>query len=254
MSKTVLITGATSGIGREFAKRYAALGYRLLLSGRREERLEELQNSLNTEVEYFVCDLSKEEDCIALLNHFDKETIDIFINNAGFGTTGSFLETSTEKEISMAKVNDIAMHLLMKLMLQKMHKQGKGTVLNVASSAGILPGGPYMAAYYASKAYMVSLTRGVAVELKEQNSPLYVAALCPGPVDTEFNDNADVIFALKGISVETCVDECLKGMEKKKTIIVPTLPMRLLLTLQHIIPMPLLMKIVARQQKQKLNH
>ncbi len=250
--KTVLITGATSGIGREFAKRYAAQGYRLLLSGRREERLKELQNSLSTEVKYFVCDLSKEEDCFALLKHYENESIDIFINNAGFGTTGNFLHTDLNKEISMVKVNDIAMHLLMKCMLQKMQKQGYGTVLNVASSAGILPGGPYMATYYASKAYMVSLTRGVAIELKEQNSPLYVAALCPGPVNTEFNENADVIFALKGISVETCVDECLKGMAKKKTIIVPTLPMRLLLTIQHIVPMPLLMKIVARQQKQKL--
>ncbi len=81
-----------------------------------------------------------------------------------------------------------------------MEAQGFGTILNVASSAGLLPGGPYMAGYYASKAYVVSLTRGVAEELREQHSPVYVCALCPGPVDTEFNDRADVVFALKGIT------------------------------------------------------
>lgn len=78
-----------------------------------------------------------------------------------------------------------------------MEAQGFGTVLNVASSAGLLPGGPYMAGYYATKAYVVSLTRGVAEELREQHSPVYVCALCPGPVDTEFNERADVVFALR---------------------------------------------------------
>ena len=115
------------------------------------------------------------------------ERIDLFINNAGFGVCGSFLETSGEKELSMAKVNVLAMHQLFKFAVKKMETQGFGTVLNVASSAGLLPGGPYMAGYYATKAYVVSLTRGVAEELREQHSPVYVCALCPGPVDTEFN-------------------------------------------------------------------
>ena len=92
------------------------------------------------------------------------------------------------------------MHQLFKFAVKKMEAQGFGTVLNVASSAGLLPGGPYMAGYYASKAYVVSLTRGVAEELREQHSPVYVCALCPGPVDTEFNERADVVFALRGIS------------------------------------------------------
>lgn len=93
-----------------------------------------------------------------------------------------------------------------------MEAQGFGTVLNVASSAGLLPGGPYMAGYYATKAYVVSLTRGVAEELREQHSPVYVCALCPGPVDTEFNERADVVFALRGISPELCVEEAMRGM------------------------------------------
>ena len=94
----------------------------------------------------------------------------------------------------MLRVNVLAMHRLFKFTLHKMKAQGFGTILNVASSAGLLPGGPYMAGYYASKAYVVSLTRGVAEELREQHSPVYVCALCPGPVDTEFNDPAAVVF------------------------------------------------------------
>ena len=95
----------------------------------------------------------------------------------------------------MINVNIKAMHILFKKMVIKMKKQGYGRILNVASSAGLLPAGPYMATYYATKSYVVSITKAVAEELKEQGSNIYVGALCPGPVDTEFNENADVIFA-----------------------------------------------------------
>ena len=119
-------------------------------------------------------------------------------------------------------------------------------------AAGLLPGGPYMAGYYASKAYVVSLTRGVAEELREQHSPVYVCALCPGPVDTEFNDRADVVFALKGITPELCVEEAMRGMLRRKIIIVPSTLMRLATTAQKLVPTPLLMPILAHQQKKKL--
>ena len=152
----------------------------------------------------------------------------------------------------MLRVNVLAMHRLFKFTLCKMEAQGFGTILNVASSAGLLPGGPYMAGYYASKAYVVSLTRGVAEELREQHSPVYVCALCPGPVDTEFNDRADVVFALKGITPELCVEEAMRGMLRRKTIIVPSTLMRLATTAQKLVPTPLLMPILAHQQKKKL--
>ena len=195
MSKTVWITGASSGIGREFARRYARLGFRLILTARRTDRLEALAAELtvkyNTFCRILPADLEQESECARLCEALADERLDIFINNAGFGVCGSFLETSGEKELSMAKVNVLAMHQLFKFAVKKMEAQGFGTVLNVASSAGLLPGGPYMAGYYATKAYVVSLTRGVAEELREQHSPVYVCALCPGPVDTEFNDRAD---------------------------------------------------------------
>ena len=249
--KTAFITGATSGIGKEFARRYADQGYRLILTGRRTERLGELQQELKCECRIITADISDEAQCKSLLSDMADENIDVFINNAGFGTAGSFLETDLEKEISMIKVNDIAMHILFKGVLKKMQDQGNGTILNVASSAGLFPAGPYMATYYVSKAYVTSITRAVAHELKEKGSSVYVACLCPGPVDTEFNMNADVTFALKGITAEKCVDECFKGMSKKKTVIVPTLRMKTVMIGQQLVPDSVVIKMTAGQQKKK---
>ena len=250
--KTALITGATSGIGLEFAKRLADRGYRLIVTGRRVDRLNELAEQVNVPVEIISGDLSKKKECFALLDKLKEERIDVFINNAGFGVAGSFLETDIDREVSMIKVNDVAMHILFKGILQKMDADGAGQILNVASSAGLLPGGPYMAGYYAGKAYVTSLTRAVAVELKEKGSKVKVSALCPGPVDTEFNDRADVVFALKGISPEKCVAEALKGMDRGKTIIVPGFGMRLAMAFQHLLPIPILVKLTGHQQKKKL--
>ena len=158
--KTVWITGASSGIGREFVCRYAKLGFRLILTARRRERLDQLAAELlakyNTFCRVLPADLARESECTRLCEELAEERIDIFINNAGFGVCGSFLETSTEAELSMAKVNVLAMHQLCKFAVQKMQAQGFGTVLNVASSAGLLPGGPYMAGYYATTALSTS--------------------------------------------------------------------------------------------------
>lgn len=252
MRKTALITGATSGIGLEFAKAYADRGYRLILCGRREERLLEFAMQVDVPVRVLCYDLSMEENCYKLLSQLEDEKIDIFINNAGFGTCGIFTETDLAKEIAMIHVNDIAMHILFKGILKQMKGSGKGKILNVASSAGLMPGGPYMATYYATKAYVTSLTRAVARELKEEGSRIYVGALCPGPVDTEFNDCADVKFALKGISAEDCVRSALLGMKRRKVIIVPSLTMKLAMFGQKFVPDWLMVIIAGRQQSKKM--
>ena len=252
MQKTIWITGASSGIGQEFARRYAKLGCRLILTARRTDRLEALAAKLGTPCRILPADLAKEEDCQRLFKELEGETIDIFINNAGFGVCGSYLETDDAREEEMIRVNVEAMARLFRAVVRKMHAQGGGTILNVASSAGLLPGGPYMAGYYASKAYVVSMTRGVAEELREMHSPVYVCALCPGPVDTEFNERADVVFALRGISPELCVEEAMRGMLRHKTIIVPSALMRAATTAQRFMPMAILMPIMAHQQKKKL--
>ena len=256
MQKTVWITGASSGIGREFVRRYAKMGCCLIFTARRADRLEalaeELRQAHGTVCRILTADLAREEECTRLCKELEGETLDIFINNAGFGVCGSYLETDAAKEEEMVRVNVEAMARLFRFAVRKMQAAGGGTILNVASSAGLLPGGPYMAGYYASKAYVASLTRGVAEELRQMHSPVYVCALCPGPVDTEFNDRAGVIFALKGITPEFCVDEALLGMMRHKIIIVPSAFMRLCTSVQKLVPTPLLMPIVARQQKKKL--
>ena len=249
--KTALITGASSGIGKEFARRYAEKGYRLILTARRESVLQRFGEELSTDVVIIPADLSDEKQCFELLEKLKDEDIDVFINNAGFGLAGSFLTTDIEREVNMIKVNDIAMHIMFKGILQKMDTRGSGTILNVASSAGLFPGGPYMAGYYASKAYVVSLTRAVVQELKEKGSNVYVCALCPGPVDTNFNRNAGVVFSLKGISASQCVSECLKEMDRKKIIIVPSVMMKAAVSLSKLAPAGLLTAMTGHQQKKK---
>lgn len=250
--KTIWITGASSGIGQEFARRYAAMGCRLILTARRTDRLEALAAELGVPCRILPADLAQPEECSRLCREVEGEHIDIFINNAGFGLCGSYLESDPEREAGMIRVNVAAMAQLFHFMVRKLHAQGGGTVLNVASSAGLLPGGPYMAGYYASKAYVVSLTRSVAQELREQHSPVTVCALCPGPVDTEFNQNANVVFALKGITPQLCVEEALRGMLRRKTIIVPSAFMRLCTSAQKLLPTAVLMPIMSHQQKKKL--
>ncbi|MCM1106668.1 MAG: SDR family oxidoreductase [Blautia sp.] len=248
-----VITGASSGIGAEFARRLAKEGYRLFLVARRKERLLECADMLaETECEVFAADLSREEECRRLMQALADKKIGVFINNAGFGDCGSFLETEVEKELQMIDVNVRAVHLLTKLVLQKMQAQGGGYLLNVASSAGLIPAGPYMATYYATKAYVASLTRAVAQELKEQGSKVYLGALCPGPVDTEFNNVANVEFALPGISAERCVDCAIEGMKRRKTLIVPTATMQISTSLGRFLPQSVYIRLAGHQQKKKL--
>lgn len=250
--KTAVITGASSGIGAEFARVFAGMGFRLILTARRGERLEALKSRLDVPCRVITADLSRQEECFAFWRQIEEEHVDIFINNAGFGVCGSFLNTDLAKEVDLIRVNVLAMHILFKNMLEKMQRQGHGRILNVASSAGLFPAGPFMAAYYASKSYTVSLTRAAAQELREQGSPLYVGALCPGPVDTEFNERAGAVFALKGITAQRCVREAIRGMRKKKEVIVPTVLMRLCTAAGRLMPTRVLTKAVGAQQKRKL--
>lgn len=257
-TRAVWITGASSGIGQEFARRYARMGCRLVLIARRRQRLEELAAELSAscgaQCRVLPADLESEADLQMLAGEIKREErIDVFINNAGFGTCGSFVSTDPERENALIRVNVLAMHTLCKLVLRKMHDTAtRGTILNVASSAGLLPGGPYMAAYYASKAYVVSLTRAIAEEERQSGGAVHICALCPGPVNTEFNDNAGVVFALKGITPAFCVEEAMRGIARRKVIIVPSAMMRAAMAAQHLVPTPILMPIVAHQQRSKL--
>ena len=153
-----LVTGASSGIGRDIARYLSKLGYDLVIVARRKEKLEELKEELKTNVEIVCLDVSIEENCYEIFkSHKD---IDILINNAGFGLFGHFDSTDLSKELNMINTNIVAVHILTKLYLQEMKKKNTGYILNVASIAGFMPG-PLMATYYASKNYVVALTRAI---------------------------------------------------------------------------------------------
>jgi hypothetical protein len=250
-----VITGASSGIGLEFARQLAQEGYPLILVARRRDRLEKLAADFRRKgvpTLVITADLSRQAECYRVMEDLEDKKIGIFINNAGFGDCGCFLETDEEKEMMMVDVNIKAMHLLMKLILRKMDYQECGYLLNVASSAGLLPAGPYMAAYYATKSYVVSLTRAVARELAEIGSNVYVGALCPGPVDTEFNHVANVEFALPGISARECVSYAIRRMKRRKPLIVPTFPMQAATMFGRLIPPELCIRVTGHQQKKKI--
>ena len=250
-----VVTGASAGLGIEFSKRLAAEGYDLILVARREEKLKSLAKELEkigAKSIIITADLSKIDECRRLMDEIIKEKVSIFINNAGFGDCGFFPETNLDKDLGMIDLNVKAVHFFTKEMVALCERQGGGYLLNVASSAGLIPAGPYMATYYATKAYVTSLTRAVSVELKEHKSNVYVGCLCPGPVDTEFNDVANVEFALPGISASFCANYAIDMMKKKKTVIIPTVRMKMALFGKRIISEKSYIKITGHQQKKKL--
>ena len=253
-----VITGASAGLGVEFARRFAIEGYSLVLVARRENRLQEIAAELETYLDddakcvIMTTDLGNMDECRALADRLDKMPVTIFINNAGFGDCGSFVETDLEKDLDMIDLNVKALHFFTKRMLQKFRRQGGGYLLNVASSAGLIPAGPFMATYYATKAYVTSLTRAIARELYEEGSNVYIGCLCPGPVDTEFNSVANVEFALKGISADYCANYAVDMMKKRKVVIIPTLLMKCLLPAGRFIPQNLYIAGVSGQQKRKI--
>lgn len=253
MSKEyAVITGASSGIGMEMARILYAKGYALILAARRKERLDKLKDELGDDIDVISVDLSNRENCIRFFDEIKDKNITVFINNAGFGDCGYFLETSLDKELNMIDVNIVALHVLTKLVVKLFtEKNIKGRILNVASSAGLLPSGPFMSTYYASKAYVASLSQGLAEELREENTGIYIGALCPGPVDTEFNEVASADFPLKGISARYCAEYAIKSMFKGKVIIVPTWYMKLSTWGVRFLPRKAAARITASQQKKK---
>ena len=219
-----LVTGASSGIGRDIARELAKRKYNIIIVARNKEALQELKEELEKEYEVKVyikiVDLSNKENCINLYNEVKTEfkNIDILINNAGLGTCGRFTDISLEKEQQIIDTNITALHILMKLFLKDMCKINKGYIMNVASIAGFMPG-PLMTTYYASKAYVIRLTQAVQKELKFQKSKVKVSALCPGPVKTNFQKVADVKFNSPEEESSTVARKAVAKMLKGRKVI-----------------------------------
>ena len=212
---TALVTGASSGIGRDIARSLAKHGISLILTARRRDRLIELKQELtlkyDVKVKCITADLSDEKQVFRLYDTAKKYDVDILINNAGFGVFGEFTETDIERELEMLNVNIRANHILFKLFLRDFKKRDCGFILNTASAAGFFPG-PWFSSYYASKAYLVRMTYAVAEELRRNGSHVKVCALCPGPVSTEFSETAGVRFAIPPVSSEKLAEHAVREM------------------------------------------
>ena len=249
----VLITGASSGIGRDMAKELAKRKYDLVLVARNKEKLEEIQRELkdkrNVNVEIIQLDISNEENCIELHNRV--QDVDILINNAGFGDCGDFAETELEKDLTMIKTNIIALHTLTKLYLKDMKNKNSGKILNVASIAGFMPG-PLMATYYSTKAYVVRLSESIREELKKANSNVQISILCPGPVNTNFNKVANVRFDMKSRTSEQVANYAIEKFLNGKFRIVPGADVKIGIFFAKLLPSSLMAKITYNVQKRKL--
>lgn len=244
----VLITGASSGIGRDMARYLSKLGYELVLVSRNEEELNKLKEELKTKVEVIAMDLSIKENCYKLYE--EAKDIDILINNAGFGVFGKFVETDLEKEVNLIQTNVTAVHILTKLYLKDMVKKDKGHILNVASIAGFMPG-PLMAAYYASKNYVVTLTRSINKELNKSKSNVKLSLLCPGPVNTNFNNVANVKFKVKALSSQYVAKYAVDRMLKGKLIIIPGILIKIAKVMSKITPIAIVEEISYHMQVSK---
>ena len=193
-----LVTGASSGIGENISYELSKRGYDIILVARDKENLERVAKKIKTNTQIIVCDLSDEKATRDLYKQVKKENIDILVNNAGFGLFGVFSETDLGRELEMIDVNIKAVHILTKLFLKDFIKRDSGYILNVASSAGFMAG-PKLNTYYATKNYVVSLTEAIYEELRQEKSNVHISALCPGPVDTNFNKVAKGSFTVKAL-------------------------------------------------------
>lgn len=221
-----LITGASSGIGLDIARYLATKGYELILVSRNKEKLEQIQEHLPTKVTIIVADLSNEQRVKDLYVLAKKENIDILINNAGLGDFGYLTDTVLNKDLELINTNIKAVHILTKHMVKDMEKRDTDTyILNVASSAAFQPG-PLMSTYYATKAYVYQLTEALYYEQKKKKTKVHVSVLCPGPVETNFNNVAGVKFAVKPLKSSYVAKYAIDNMFKNKMLIIPGFKMK----------------------------
>ena len=243
-----LVTGASSGIGKDISLRLSNLGYDLILVSRTKKELEKVKKLCNTNVIIEDLDLSNIDNCKLLFKKY--KDIDILINNAGYGMFGEFYNTDLDKELNMIDLNIKALHVLTKLYLKEMIKKDNGRILNVASTAAFFPG-PLMDTYYSTKSYVLKLTIGIYEELRRINSNVKISVLCPGPVDTNFNKRANVKFATKSLNSNYVASYAVDKMFKNKLIIIPGFTNKICVFLSRIAPYKFQAKIDYNIQKQK---
>jgi short-subunit dehydrogenase len=246
-----LVTGASSGIGREIARLLAARKYDLIIVARRVAELNdlklELEGAYGVSVVVKSVDLSNRDNCVKL--HWDCIGYDpkIVVNNAGFGRVGPFVDHDLAGDLAMIDTNVVGLHILTKLFAQSM---GEGRILNVASIAGFLPT-PLLASYAATKAYVCALGVAVDYELRKAKKPIRVLTLCPGPVDTGFSAAAGAGQAFKGMTAERCARIAVRGLLKGRRMIIPGFAMGLTRFFLRFAPLSMILPASYALQRKK---
>jgi len=243
-----LITGGSSGIGFSIAKELSNIGYDLIIVSRNASMLD---YKFNTNAELISGDLSSMIECSELYKMLKDRKIDVLVNSAGFGLFGEFNDCPIEKELNMIDLNIRALHMLTKLFLSDFKNRNSGYILNVASFAGFMPGGPLMSTYYATKSYVLSLTNSIYKELKQSGSNVCISALCPGPVKTNFDKTAGVNFSMKGLDSDYVAKYAIKQLFNKKRVIIPCNTMKLAYYFYRFIPTEILLEFCYKFQSQK---
>jgi uncharacterized protein len=252
--QSALVTGATSGIGLAFAEELSRRGFDLLLVSRSEDELSELARRLAREhgvrADHVALDLSAPDSADRLTAAMGARRIDLLVNNAGFAQYGPFVETDAEVEMRMLNLNIVTLTRLTKLLLPAMVARGSGRILNVASTAGFMPG-PLMAVYYASKAYVLSFSEALAEEVR--GSGCSVTVLCPGPTRTGFQERARMEESklVKGRRLLDATEVARRGIEAAlagETVVVPGVANRLQSLVPRIMPRSLLARLVRSAQ------
>ena len=258
MNKTVLITGASTGIGYELSKIFSNNGYNLVLASRNRQRLEviarEMEKQHDIQAKVIQKDLSKASACQELYNDIvaDGIDIDVLVNNAGFGINGKFTDLSVDKHMDLIQLNITSLTMLCKLFGTDMVKKRSGKILNVASTAAF-QAGPLMSTYYASKAYVLSLSEGLNNEFAQDG--VHVSVLCPGPTDTEFGARADMESSKIAnvpwiMSAAKVANISFSGLMRGKKIIIPGLMNKLIAFSTRFAPRSVLV-LITRSLNQK---
>jgi hypothetical protein len=257
--KTALVTGASSGIGREFAKLLAREGHDLVLVARRREALEELARELAVKhgvaARVIAKDLTAPDSTAEIFDELERErlSVDILVNNAGLGLHGRFWETDLDRQLAVIQVNVVALTALTGLFLPGMVARGRGRIVNVASTAAFQPG-PYMAVYYATKAHVLSFSEALAEELRDTG--VTVTALCPGPTATGFQEVAgleDTLLFRGPLVMDAATGARIgwAGAKRGRRIVIPGLANRLLKETVRFSPRRLVTAAAGRMQKKR---
>ena len=252
--KVVLVTGASSGIGKEFARQFAYRGYNLVLVARRQDLLEEIQNEFvkeyNINIDYLSCDLSENPKQVYDFCKEKNYEVTVLVNNAGYGDYGTFIESDIDKTLGMIDLNNKALVALTYYFIKDMKQLGFGHVINVGSVASFMPG-PYMAVYYATKAFVMSFSMALREELRKDN--IKVSVLCPAPTKSDFWKvaNGETTSVYDNMFARTITDAAKTGyelFETNKAYAIDGYPYKLMISLVRLMPLELSARLMGYLQ------